>query len=89
MIMRRNFAPAGRSDCASVIAREREIPRVLEGPGRTCSNPPRVYTEVALQQMPDTIRFFQHDVPLAFAGVKDAKLLDEFESQLWIAAVKP
>ena len=34
----------------SVISRERRIPRVLEEARQNISNPPRVYTEVALQQ---------------------------------------
>ncbi len=79
MIMRRNFAPAA-DRLQSVIAREREIPRVLEDARRNVSNPPRVYTEVALQQMPDNIKFFQNDVPAAFREVQDPKLLADFKA---------
>jgi uncharacterized protein (DUF885 family) len=79
MIMRRNFAPAAER-LRSVIAREREIPRVLEAARQNVSNPPKVYTEVALQQMPDNIKFFQNDVPAAFRTVQDARLLAEFKA---------
>ena len=79
LIMRRNFAPAA-DRLRSVISREREIPRVLEAAVQNISNPPRVYTEVALQQMPDNIKFFQNDVPEAFREVQDPKLLAEFKA---------
>jgi uncharacterized protein (DUF885 family) len=41
-----------------------------------------------LQQLPDTIKFFQHDVPKAFADVKDARLLNEFQRVNRDAAVR-
>ena len=41
---------------------------------------PKIYTEIALQQMPGIIKFFQNDVPLAFKSVTDAKLLAEFKA---------
>jgi uncharacterized protein (DUF885 family) len=79
MIMRRNFAPQA-DRLRSVVARECEIPRVLEEARQNITNPPKVYTEVALQQMPDNIKFFQNDVPAAFPEVHDPKLLAEFKA---------
>ena len=79
MIMRRNFAPPA-DRLRSVIAREREIPRVLEAARQNISHPPRVYIEVALQQMPDNIKFFQKDVPAAFREVQDPKLRADFKA---------
>jgi len=79
LIMRRNFAPLDQR-LGSVIAREREIPKALEAARQNLSNPPRVYTEVALQQLPDTIDFFRKDVPQAFQAVKDPKLLADFKA---------
>jgi len=79
MIMRRNFAPQV-DRLRSVVAREREIPRVLEAARQNLSNPPKVYTQVALQQMPDNIKFFQKDVPAAFREVQDPKLLADFKA---------
>jgi uncharacterized protein (DUF885 family) len=78
LIMRRDFAPLA-DRLRSVIARERQIPAALEAARRNLHNPPRVYTEVALQQLPDTIKFFQGDVPKAFQEVDDPKLLAEFK----------
>ena len=79
LIMRRDFAPAAER-LRSVISREREIPRVLEAARQNISNPPKVYTQVALQQMPDNIKFFRNDVPEAFRQVQDPKLLAEFKA---------
>ena len=79
LIMRRDFAPAA-DRLRSVISREREIFRVLEAAVQNISNPPRVYTEVSLQQMPDNIKFFQNDVPEAFREVHDPNLLAEFKA---------
>jgi len=79
LIMRRNFAPPGER-LRSVVARERQIPKVLEAARQNLQNPPKVYTQVALQQLPDTIKFFQKDVPEAFQEVKDPKLLADFKA---------
>jgi uncharacterized protein (DUF885 family) len=79
LIMRRNFAPA-EERLRSVVARERQIPTALEAARQNLHNPPRVYTEVALQQLPDTVKFFENDVPEAFREVKDPGLLAEFKA---------
>ncbi len=79
LIMRRNFAPA-EERLRSVVARERQIPTALEAARQNLHNPPRVYTEVALQQLPDTVKFFENDVPEAFREVQDPKLLAEFKA---------
>jgi uncharacterized protein (DUF885 family) len=77
VIMRRNFAPQ-EERLSSVIARERQIPAALEAARQNLSNPPKVFTEVALEQLPGTIEFFRKDVPAAFPDVKDSKLLAQF-----------
>src|SRR5262249_12903684 len=43
-------------------------------------NPPPIYVDVALEQIPGLISFFQKDVPEAFKEVKDQALLDEFNT---------
>ena len=79
LLMKRNFAPL-EERLRSVIARERQIPKALEAARQNLNNPPKVYAEVALQQLPDTIKFFQEDVPEAFRKVNDPKLLADFRS---------
>src|SRR5207244_10108176 len=42
-------------------------------------NPPKIYTEIAIDQLPGNADFFAKDVPDAFKDVKDAALLAEFK----------
>ena len=77
LIMSRKFAPP-QERLRSLIARERQMPKVFEAARINLKNPPKIYTQIALQQLPGIIRFFQQDVPAAFKEVKDRKLLDDF-----------
>ena len=77
LLMGRNFAsPEAR--LASLIARERQMPRLLKEARANLQNPPRIFTEIALEQLPGIVDFFRKDVPATFADVKDAKLQAEF-----------
>ena len=62
----------------SVVARERQMPAVLEIARTNLKNPPRIYTEVAIEQLPGIISFFENDVPAAFRSVTDTSLKSEF-----------
>jgi uncharacterized protein (DUF885 family) len=76
-LMERKFAsPDDR--LRSLIARENLMPKVLEEAHHNVVDAPRVYTEIAIQQMPGTISFFKSDVPKAFAAAKDPALKKEF-----------
>jgi Bacterial protein of unknown function (DUF885) len=77
--MSRRFAPAA-SRLQSLIARERQMPAVLQAARDNLKNPPRIYTVIAIEQLPGTVSFFEKDVPAAFTEVKDAKLLADFQS---------
>jgi uncharacterized protein (DUF885 family) len=79
VIMARNYAPQ-EERLKSVIARERQMPAVFAAARANLKTPPHIYTEIALQQTPGLISFFEHDVPLAFDQVKDEKLLAEFKA---------
>lgn len=77
LIIKRNFAtPEDR--LRSVVARERQIPDALMTARRNLQNPPNIYMQIALEQMPGIIAFFRKDVPSAFQGVKDTTLQAEF-----------
>jgi len=78
VIMSRSFAPASVR-LKSVIAREKLASKVFESARTNLKNPPKVYTEVALEQIPGIISFFHDDVPNAFKDVKDGPLLEEFK----------
>lgn len=77
VLMARKFAPEPER-LKSVIAREKLIPRLLESGRQNLANPPRIYTEVALEQLPGNTDFFRKDVPGAFQHVTDRALLDQF-----------
>src|ERR1051326_1179332 len=89
VIMSRKFAPAD-ARLKSLIERERRMPAILDAARANLANPPRIYTEIAIEQLPGSIGFFENDVPLAFKDVKDAKLLGDFKASntAVIAALK-
>ena len=78
-IIERDYLPA-EVRLASLIAREKQMPAALEAARANLVNPPRIYTEIAIEQLPGIIGFFQSDIPVAFTTVKDRKLLDEFHA---------
>ncbi len=76
-LMERKFAPAD-DRLRSLIAREKQMPAVFAAARQNLTNPPRVYTEIALEQLPDIISFFETDVPEAFTDAKDSAVIAEF-----------
>jgi uncharacterized protein (DUF885 family) len=78
VVMSRGYAPPAQR-LKLAMARERLIPRVFQSARENLKNPPRVYTEVALEQMPGIVSFFRNDVPAAFRQVADAALQAEFQ----------
>ncbi|MDQ6611497.1 MAG: DUF885 domain-containing protein, partial [Gemmatimonadota bacterium] len=78
-IMKRNFAPPSER-LKSLIQRERKLPAQLVDARNNLDNPPRIYTEIALEQIDGNISFFRNDVPAAFTEVKDTLLLKEFKA---------
>jgi uncharacterized protein (DUF885 family) len=72
VIMNRRFAPPDER-LRSVVAREKQFPRYFADAHANLKNVPRVYTEIALEQLPGTISFFEKDVPAAFADATDAQ----------------
>jgi len=88
-IIQRNFAPA-EERLRSVIGREQQIPRALSQARDALRNPPQIYTDIAIEQLPGNIDFFKTTVPEAFNDVKDQTLLGEFKrsNQAAIAALE-
>jgi hypothetical protein len=72
VIMSRKFATPEKR-LRSLIEREKNMPAVLVAAKENLKNPPRIYTEVAIQQLPGIVGFFQKDVPEAFNDVKDQR----------------
>ncbi len=77
VIMERNYAPAD-TRLRAVIARERKMPQVLAEARKNLKNPPRIFTEIALEQIDGLVGFFQSDVPAAFTDAKDPATRADF-----------
>ena len=77
VLMERKFASPDER-LRSLVAREKQMPTMLADARVNLKNPPRIYTEIAIEQLPDIVSFFEHDVPLAFADAKDPALKAEF-----------
>jgi len=77
VLMERKFAPPD-DRLRSLIAREKQMPAVFAEARKNLKNPPHIYTEIALEQLPDIISFFEHDVPEAFVDAKDQATIAEF-----------
>lgn len=76
-LMERKFASSDER-LRSLVSREKQMPALLDAARVNLKNPPRVYTEIAIEQLPDIVSFFEKDVPLAFADAQDAALKAEF-----------
>ena len=61
-ILKRNYAPIEQR-LDAVLAREREIPRLLNEGRANLDQPPRIYTEIALAQARGSIDYFARTVP--------------------------
>jgi uncharacterized protein (DUF885 family) len=77
VLMERKFASPNER-LRSLIAREKQMPALLNEARVNLKNPPHIFTEIAIEQLPDIISFFEHDVPLAFADANDPALKTEF-----------
>jgi uncharacterized protein (DUF885 family) len=76
-IMERNYASANVR-LRAVVAREQMMPQALLDARKNLKNPPRIFTEIALEQIDGDVSFFQNDVPSAFAEANDAKTKADF-----------
>ena len=79
ILMSRNFAPP-EERLKLVIAREQKMPANFAVAKSNLRDVPKIYTQIALEQLPGIIRFFQNDVPAAFKSVTDQKLLADFKA---------
>jgi uncharacterized protein (DUF885 family) len=77
VLMERKFAPPD-DRLRSLIAREKRMPALLAAARVNLQNPPRIFTVIAIEQLPDIVSFFEHDVPQAFTDAEDPVLKAEF-----------
>ena len=79
IMIKREFAPAPER-LRRLIAREKGMPAALSDARQNLDNPPRIYTQIAIDQLDGNREFFQKAVPAAFAAVTDKDLLAEFKA---------
>jgi len=75
--MARRYAPTNER-LRRLVEREKLMPAQLMAARANLVNPPPIYTQIALQQLPDIITFFKKDVPTAFSDADDARISSEF-----------
>jgi len=78
VMIKRSFAPA-EERMKLLTSRELKMPGALANARKNLDNPPRIYTEIALEQIDGNIGFFKTSVPEAFVDVKDAALTSAFK----------
>lgn len=88
-LIKRNFAPLPER-LRSVIEREKQIPRALMQAREVLRNSPRIYTDIAIGQLPGNVDFFETTVTEAFKDVPEEALRAELErsNDAAIAALK-
>jgi len=79
VMIKRKFAPA-EERLRKLIAREKAMPAALREARNNIEHPPRIYTQIAIDQLDGNRTFFQTAVPGAFADVTDKALLGEFKT---------
>jgi len=72
VIMERPYAPAN-TRLRALVEREKLMPQALEEARKNLKNPPRIFTEIALEQIDDDVSFFENDVPSAFFSGADGE----------------
>jgi len=77
-IVARNYA-APEERLRMVIARLKQVPRLLESGKQNVKNPPAMFAQLAEEDFEGSIDFLEHEVPPAFADVKDPALLKSYE----------
>jgi uncharacterized protein (DUF885 family) len=77
-LMERKFA-SPEERLRSLVAREKLMPSRLDQARANLKNPPHISTEIAIEQLPGIVSFFEKDVPLAFKEARDPALNAEFK----------
>lgn len=77
VLIERPFAPPN-TRLRATVEREKQIPQVFMEARKNLKNPPRIFTEIALEQIGGLVSFFESDVPKAFAEADDPKAKADF-----------
>jgi len=79
IMIKRNFSPPPER-LRQLVAREKAMPAALDEARKNIENPPKVYTEIAIEQIDGNRDFFANAVAKAFPEVTDKTLLAEFKT---------
>ncbi|SEM14316.1 Uncharacterized conserved protein, DUF885 familyt [Stigmatella aurantiaca] len=79
-LINRDFAPMPER-MRSAVSRMKTVPAVFTVAQGTLKNPPRLWTEIALQQAAGTRALYAETLPKAFASVKDEALHAQFQQE--------
>jgi uncharacterized protein (DUF885 family) len=71
VIMERPYASANPR-LRALVEREKLMPQALEEARKNLKNPPKIFTQIAVEQIDGDVSFFQNDVPSAFLAGPDA-----------------
>lgn len=77
IMIKRAFAPP-EERLRHLVAREKAMPAALAEARKNLENPPRIYTEIAIEQIDGNRAFFQTAVANAFPTVTDKQLTADF-----------
>jgi uncharacterized protein (DUF885 family) len=72
VIMERPYAPAN-TRLRALVEREKLMPKALEEARKNLKDPPKIFTEIALEQIDGDVSFFENDVPSAFFSGADGE----------------
>ncbi|HKG15234.1 MAG TPA: DUF885 family protein [Pyrinomonadaceae bacterium] len=72
-ILKRSYVPVEQR-LPAVLARERQIPRLLDEARANLDDPPRIYTETALSEAAGSVAFFERVVPQMFERAGGSRL---------------
>ena len=78
IMIKRAFAPPDER-LRQLVAREKAMPATLAEARKNLENPPRIYTEIAVEQLDGNRDFFRTAVASGFPTVTDQALLAEFK----------
>ncbi len=77
VIMERPYASAN-TRLHALVEREKLMPQVFEEARKNLKNPPKIFTEIALEQIDGDVSFFENDVPSAFfSGADGAEVAND------------
>ncbi len=79
-LINRDFSPLEKR-MGSAVKRMGVVPAVFAAAQATLQNPPRLWTEIALEQVRGTRALYAQTLPQAFAPVKDAALQEAFKKE--------